>query len=375
MNLQNFTYGPLNCQIDIHTPGKRFNYIHLDHSDVRHAFGTIQIPIAIIKGGSGPCVLLSAGNHGDEYEGQCILRRLIEQIDYQDVNGTLIVLPAINMPAVEMAQRTSPLDNGNLNRSFPGHKEQGPTKAIAGFVTQCIFPLIDYGIDFHSGGSSATYVNSAFLSVSHADDVLRKSLQLVEAFAAPFTLVAPSGNTATDMDSCAHSFGIPFISCELGGAGQVSIDSLSIGWQGLLRVLSDQVNVSDRCPLVKTIEKPLTATQYVDTYNQCSYVTANHRGLFEPLQQLGKHVTRHQDAARIYGTQAFLEPLEKLSFNSSGIVIIQRRDSLVSCGDHLYCVATPITKTQVLNRSTTPIERDLCTSSHVDETASDHQPS
>src|SRR3546814_2542502 len=39
----------------------------------------VPIPIAVIKNGTGPSVLLIAGNHGDEYEGQVLLTRLIRQ--------------------------------------------------------------------------------------------------------------------------------------------------------------------------------------------------------------------------------------------------------------------------------------------------------
>jgi len=66
----------ITCDIDFDRPGKQVSHLGLDHSDNAHAFGVIPIPIAVIANGKGPTVLLSAGNHGDEYEGQVILSQI-----------------------------------------------------------------------------------------------------------------------------------------------------------------------------------------------------------------------------------------------------------------------------------------------------------
>ena len=99
----------ISCDIDFDRPGKQISHLRLDHSDNRHAFGFIPIPIAVISGAPGPTVLLTAGNHGDEYEGQVILRRLIRDTEPEGLKGRLIVLPALNAPAVQAGTRVSPL--------------------------------------------------------------------------------------------------------------------------------------------------------------------------------------------------------------------------------------------------------------------------
>jgi predicted deacylase len=52
--------------------------------------------------------------------------------------------------------RTSPLDEGNLNRSFPGDPYGGPTAQIADYIESVLLPQCDFVFDFHSGGSSLT---------------------------------------------------------------------------------------------------------------------------------------------------------------------------------------------------------------------------
>ncbi len=63
--------------IDFEAPGRQVSSLRLGHSDDKNAYGIIPIPITVPAGGAGPTVLLTAGNHRDEYEGQIILRKLI----------------------------------------------------------------------------------------------------------------------------------------------------------------------------------------------------------------------------------------------------------------------------------------------------------
>jgi predicted deacylase len=344
----NLSYGPIHCTLDLETAGKRIGYLNLAHSSNRYAFSTIRIPIAVINGGEGPTVLLSAGNHGDEYEGQCLLRRAIRELDAGDINGRLILLPALNSPAVAAATRTSPLDDGNLNRSFPGDPDAGPTQAIAGFIVTHLFPMADFGLDFHSGGSTATYVNTGYLCTSASAALHRRNFDLIEAFAAPYTLVVSPGNTPCDMDSSAHQVGLPFISCELGGAGTVSKLALDVGWKGLLRVLrQNEVIVPDN-PLLSGLDLSDSKTYFINGASDHSMVTTSHHGLFEPFHELGAWVEKGNEAGHVYGLQSFIDPLETPRFGCDGVVIVKRRDSLVQPGDHLYCVGEKLTRDQVL---------------------------
>jgi hypothetical protein len=62
-------YGPVSSHFDFDSTGKRRGFIDLNHSDDRHAFSLIRLPVGIISGKPGPTLLITAGNHGDEYEG------------------------------------------------------------------------------------------------------------------------------------------------------------------------------------------------------------------------------------------------------------------------------------------------------------------
>src|SRR5258708_347316 len=114
-------------ELDFEKDGKQVGYLHLPHSVTRSAYGTIAIPCAVIRNGKGPSTLLMAGNHGDEYEGQVALTRLIRDLTADDVKGRLIIVPAINLPAAMAGARISPLDDRNLNPCFPRSPTGTPT--------------------------------------------------------------------------------------------------------------------------------------------------------------------------------------------------------------------------------------------------------
>lgn len=204
------TIDRINCGLDFEQDGKHFGNIELGFSDNRHAFAKIPVPLVCIKNGTGPTLLLSAGNHGDEYQGQVILRRLIHQLSADDVQGRLILLPALNYPAMLDDARISPLDQGNMNRSFPGIEGGPPTAAIAHYVTHSLLPLSDVGIDLHSGGSSAYYLPSAFLCTSDDATMTQRNLEFIDVFNAPVTFVVDGRGSATGFDPIANQAGVPF---------------------------------------------------------------------------------------------------------------------------------------------------------------------
>ncbi|MFW8247611.1 N-alpha-acetyl diaminobutyric acid deacetylase DoeB, partial [Klebsiella pneumoniae] len=88
-------------------------------------------------------VLMTGGNHGDELEGPVALMKIIQEMAAWKINGRIIVIPGLNFPAFQQGTRTSPIDNGNLNRMFPGKRNGSLTEMIAHYVDTELFPLAD----------------------------------------------------------------------------------------------------------------------------------------------------------------------------------------------------------------------------------------
>ena len=209
----------IHCSIDLDAPGRRVGRLEVRHSDNRHAYGIIPVPIACIGNGDGPTALVSAGNHGDEHEGQVIARRLIRELDSDRVHGRLIVIPALNYPAVIEDSRVSPIDGGNMNRAYPGDAGGTPTFAIAHYVETVLLPMCDAALDLHSGGKVSEYLPCAYLVVGGDRDLMAAKIDAVQAFAAPVTTVVSATADSRSLSGAADRHAVPNLATELGGGG------------------------------------------------------------------------------------------------------------------------------------------------------------
>ena len=332
----------ISCELDFDSDGKRLGNLNLKYSDNEHAFDTIPIPVAVIKNGDGPTVLLIAGNHGDEYEGQVILRRMIHELESEQITGRLIILPALNYPAVLADSRVSPLDQGNMNRSFPGDENGLPTAGIAHFVTTKILPMADAGIDLHSGGSRTYYLPMAFLCSCVDPDIMQKSQAMCGAFNAPFTLLVRGEESSSGFDPVAQDMGVPFISAELNGGANVDINATRIGLNGVYNVLK----LLGVLPSGQTVE---STTRYLNGIEGLGHITAPYSGIFEPHHELGDQAVEGEVAGILYSTEEVERSPLELSFVNTGIIMVRRNGARVRRGGHVFLVAAEIDRKDIPN--------------------------
>ena len=177
----------------------------------------------------GPTALVTAGNHGDEHEGRIIARRLIRELDPDRVHGRLIVIPALNYPAVIEDSRVSPIDGGNMNRAYPGDAGGTPTFAIAHYVETVLLPMCDAALDLHSGGKVSEYLPCAYLVVGGDRDLMAAKIDAVKAFAAPVTTVVSATADSRSLSGAADRHAVPNLATELGGGGTLGRNALEIG--------------------------------------------------------------------------------------------------------------------------------------------------
>ena len=84
--------------------------------------GDISIPVTIINGkNSGPCFWINGGIHGDEPEGILTCSLLKKKINPENLSGSIVLVPVMNVPAMEAAERGNPLDtfSYDMNRIYP----------------------------------------------------------------------------------------------------------------------------------------------------------------------------------------------------------------------------------------------------------------
>ena len=316
--------------ISFDEPGKHFGFLRLPHSTNESAYGWIPIPIICIAGSSGPTVLLVAGNHGDEYEGQVALAELCRTLNPASLRGRVIVMPAANYPAVMAGRRVSPIDGGNLNRSFPGSEGGSPTEMIAHFIETRLLPMADCAIDLHSGGSSLQYCPTVRARSNPDPEIMERTLALLRAFGAPYGCIfRPLVGENRTMAAAAARSNVPYLCIEIGGGGSIQQDYLALATAGVNRILVASGVANGEIDLPGEIR--ILSVNGFD-----NYVYAPENGLFQPLAELGETVAAGQPAARIHFPDTPWREPATATFQTAGSVLCRRFPSLTKRGDCLY---------------------------------------
>ncbi|MFK7877270.1 MAG: succinylglutamate desuccinylase/aspartoacylase family protein [Paracoccaceae bacterium] len=322
-------------EVDFEANGKQSGYLRVPHSVDRSAYGWLPVPITVIQNGKGPTLVVSAGVHGDEYEGQIAVAELARELHESDISGRLILLPMTNFPAAQAGRRVSPIDDGNLNRLYPGDPKGTPTDMIAHFHEEVILPLADYAVDLHSGGSSLIYPATLLRGPGHTPEEEAGLQTLTTAFDLPFAWVftggGGTGSTAPTAMGAANRKGVVNIMAELGGGISVMPDVLAQTRRGLRRILHALGMLPGYCPDAPKGTRALHAQGSVFAYDS---------GLFEPLKGIGESVFETEIIARIHHTETPGRPPDDVVSPYAGMVLAMRAMAQVVRGDAIYQIAT-----------------------------------
>ncbi|EMY34013.1 succinylglutamate desuccinylase/aspartoacylase family protein [Arthrobacter crystallopoietes BAB-32] len=321
--------------VELGRPGKQLGFAALVHSDNVYDNSLIPVPVAVVSSGQGPTALLVAGTHGDEYEGQVVLHELIRSLEPEHIEGTVIIVPAANAPAVRAGTRVSPIDGGNLNRSYPGEVRGGPTNQVADFIAGTLLPEADVVVDLHSGGSNSTYVPCTFLYRGPDDLAWERKTAAARAMGLPYAMVVRPRLEPGSLSTAGDDAGTLALATELGGGGTVDPDVLGSARRGV-RSLLEHVGIMSPQPAPEPAE-PVWLELVPE-----SPVVAGSAGVFEPLVALGQRVRAGQPVVRIHAVDELDRAPHEFTARMDGVVAILRRPALVTLGSYLLHVAPEI---------------------------------
>lgn len=323
--------------IDLEKPGKQAGFFNLPLSVHEDAWGSLPIPLCVIANGSGPTVLLMGGNHGDEYEGPIILGELIRNLDPAEISGRLIIVPAINLPAVKAGNRVSSIDDLNFNRTFPGDRLGSPTMQLSAWIHDELFPRADAFIDLHSGGSSLSMIPSAILDLGEDMELAAKNREAVKAFGAPMNVVISNFGDPRTSTASAVKAGLITVATEMAGCGTVTPEAVALCRRGVSNVLA---HLGVKEPGTDTTARNIDAPFHTIA-GTSAHVLATDDGVFEPDHELGTEVRAGQNAGRIHClTDPRREPAE-LTYKSDGVLYGKRHPGKVRPGNCCLVVARP----------------------------------
>ena len=325
---------PISTSIDFDTPGVQHGHLVLPYSRDDAAYGAVMIPIAVIANGDGPTVLLTGGNHGDEYQGPLSLLKLANTLDPAEVTGRVIIVPTMNQPAFAAAKRTSPIDDGNLNRMFPGRPDGTHTERIADYFTRVLLPMADAVIDIHDGGSTLEFIPMASSLALDDLELEAKGVAAAEAFRAPFVTKLVELDMLGMWDLVVAEAGLPFVTTEVGGTGSTRpwiVDIVDRGVRNMLRHWG---------ALGGQLEGP--PSQRIIVPETDPYVVSDTDGLIEWLVELGDPIAAGQPIARVHEPRKLgVEPTEYHA-TIDGLLAMRHHPGLVKMGDAIAMQAHEI---------------------------------
>ncbi len=265
---------------------------------------------------TGPSVLLLAGLHGDEINGIEILRRMIaDGLQGKLLRGNIVVIPILNIYGFVNFSREVP-DGKDVNRSFPGSMSGSLASRMANIITKKVLPVIDFGVDFHTGGDNR--YNYPQVRYTKKDE---KAKELAKAFGAPFLLeksVLPKSLRRT-----ARDLKVPIIVYEGGEA--LRLDGLAIesAVDGLTRLLTSAGMISGEVKDVSSL-----------CFHKSSWIRAKQAGIFIWSKKSGNQVVKGETLGSIYDPYGITRVA--VTANRDGFILGHNNTPVVHQGDALF---------------------------------------
>jgi len=322
---------PITATVDFDKDGVQHGFLRLPYSRDDSAWGSVMIPITVAKNGKGPTALLTGANHGDEYEGPVALMDLAHRIDPAELTGRVIIVPAMNYPAFRAATRTSPIDRGNMNRSFPGRPDGTVTEKIADYFERILAPMADLVVDIHAGGKTLDFL--PFACIHHLPDkaLEQRCRAALQAFAAPYSVMLLEIDSVGMFDTTVEEKSKMFLSTELGGGGSSSARSNAIAKRGLRNVLIHAGIMKGEIERSPSI--------WLDMPDADCFTFSEHDGLFEICADLGAEVKKGDLLAKIWPVDRTGVPPVDYHAKRDGILTARHFPGLIKSGDCMLVIA------------------------------------
>lgn len=223
----------------------------------------------------GPTVLVLGGLHGDEINGIEIVRKSISEGVFNNLKcGNVIAIPLLNVYGFINYSRDLP-DGKDINRSFPGNSTGSLASRVAKQLTQHILPLVDFGMDFHTGGKSIHNIPQIRI-----DATIKKAEELANEFGAPF--IIKSKLIPNSLRKECNRRGLPMLVFEGGESLRLDQNSIKIGKNGIKHILAYH----------KMIAKPKFKKNDSIVISKAHWIRATFSGIFETNVKAGQYINK-----------------------------------------------------------------------------------
>jgi predicted deacylase len=292
-----------------------------------------QIPVVVIRGAKpGPTLALVSGAHGTEYASIIALEGLISSLDPDQISGTVILVPLVNIPSFQQkVPHVNPIDSKSMNRFYPGKEDGTQTDRASFLITKEVVDKSDYLIDFHGGDLDESLRPYSYWVVTGNKKEDAVSKEMVLAFGLDHIIISddrPKDLQATRyLDNTAAMRGKPTITVEAGYAGTVETDDVASLVQGTRSVMR----------LLKMLPGSPHAIDHPVWIKSLGEVTSPVDGIFYPLVKRDTFVEAGRklgDVTDYYGKVIFeaRAPVSGVILHVCAVPSMKKGDNIANIG-------------------------------------------
>jgi predicted deacylase len=189
-------------------------------------------PVLVVNGAKpGPVLCLTAAIHGDELNGIEVVRRVLYDLEPEELSGAVIGVPIVNLQGFRRSSRYLP-DRRDLNRYFPGNQNGSAAARLAhSFFTEVIANC-DALVDMHTGSFQRTNLPQLRANLKNPQIV-----ELTQGFGS--TVVLHGAGTKGTLRRAAADAGIPSVTVEAGEPSRIQEKDVSHSTKGIMTLLNE----------------------------------------------------------------------------------------------------------------------------------------
>ncbi|WP_045487547.1 succinylglutamate desuccinylase/aspartoacylase family protein [Vibrio harveyi] len=175
-----------------------------------------HLPVLVFKGEKpGKKIMITAGVHGDEYNGVLAAQKTARELIGKDIAGTVTIVPTINLTGMlnhsrDFFSADPDASPANLNRFFPGDANGNEAnRFLFALWNNLLKPNAELAIDLHTQTTGAAYPLYVF-----ADFRIEQSLEMARLIN-PDAILNDPGDAGV-LETVWNNSGIPSITIEVG---------------------------------------------------------------------------------------------------------------------------------------------------------------
>jgi predicted deacylase len=305
-------------------------------------WGRMRLPLYVACAPRpGKTIVAIGATHGDEYEGPVAFKNLINDLDPASlVEGRLIVVPVLNVPAFRAARRESPVDGVNMNRAFPGNPRGTLSSRIAHFMTTDVLRRADIVIDIHSGGTPMEIARTMSFHAVTDPQMYQQFKETALLFGTPFVMIYTSGMGTGLLTEEAEAMGKITIGSELGYGASTDLQGVRWAYHGTLNVMKRFGLLEGEPVDVRT--PGLDRQRIVSATDVDRWITTPVSGISEPLVPLGSFVTEGTPVTAIHDFERWDEPPVVICADGDGYVLQRKFRAATEAGEVVMIIAEEV---------------------------------